>query len=56
MKNYFKIIKNNDDVVVYNLDKFVGKFLFAMTITGIITTTKAVKKLIKRKGELKYEK
>lgn len=58
MKNYFKITQNktNEDVVVFNLDKFAGKVFLAMTVVGVVTTVKAIKNSLKKKGELKYVK
>lgn len=51
MKNYFKIttVKTNEDVVVFNLDKLVGKIFLAMAVTGIVTTVKAIKNTIEKK-------
>ena len=56
MRNYFKVMNKDEDVVVFNMDKLVGKVFFAMTVVGIVTTVKGIKKLVNKKGELKYVK
>lgn len=53
MKNFLKITnsKTNEDIVLFNLDKFTGKVAFTLMVVGAIRTYKVIKSYFTKETE-----